>query len=249
MLLSVIVITKNEARNIRRCLRSVAGWVDEIVVLDSGSTDNTVAICREFTPRVYVTDWPGYGRQKNRALNLAGGDWVLSLDADEWVTAGLREEIRQAITQTEFQGFYMPRLNMFCGRFQRHGDASRDRVLRLFKRDCGEFTDDFVHEKVVCKGNVGGLKQRLFHHSSRTLPEWTAQMEKYTRLTAELRHSKGCRSNPCKAVLNGAWIFFRSYLLRQGYRDGRLGFIAAKLNAKSSFYKNLQLWQLGSNSR
>jgi glycosyltransferase involved in cell wall biosynthesis len=244
-LLSAIVITKNEARNIRRCLRSMADWVDEIIVLDSGSTDETVAICHQFTSQVYITDWPGYGPQKNRALHLAQGDWVLSLDADEWVRADLRAEIQQAILQDQFQGFYLPRLNMFCGRFQRYGDAPRDKVLRLFKREASSFTEDFVHEKVICQGKIGYLQRPLLHHSSRTLAEWTAQMEKYALLTARLRHSKGRRSNPGKAVVNSLWIFFRSYILRQGFRDGRLGFIYAKLNAQSSFQKNLHLWRMG----
>lgn len=247
--LSVIIIVKNEARNIRRCLRSLAGLANEIIILDSGSTDNTVEICRQYTSHVFITDWPGYGPQKNRALRRAQGDWVLSLDADEWVTAPLRAEIQHAIQQTDVQGFYLPRLNMFCGRFQRHGDAARDKVLRLFQRNAGEFTNDIAHEKVICQGKIGYLQQRLLHNSSRTLTEWSAQMQNYTRLTAELRHAKGKRSNPLQAVLNGAWIFFRSYFLRQGYRDGRLGWLFAKLNAISSFQKNLQLWRLNRQSK
>lgn len=247
--LSVIVIVKNEARNIKRCLRSIAPIANEIIILDSGSTDNTVEICRQYTPHVFITDWPGYGPQKNRALQRAQGDWVLSLDADEWVTAPLRTEIQKAMQQADFQGFYLPRLNMFCGRFQRYGDAARDKVLRLFQRNAGEFTNDIAHEKVICQGKIGCLHHRLFHNSSRTKAAWSAQMQNYTRLTAELRHAKGKQSNPFKAILNGAWIFFRSYFLRQGFRDGQLGFLYAKLNAQSSFQKNLQLWQLNKKSK
>lgn len=244
-MLSVIVITKNEARNIRRCLRSVANLADEIIVLDSGSSDATVAICKEFTSQVIVTDWPGYGPQKNRALALAQGDWVLSLDADEWVRAPLQNEILQAVQQNKFAGFTMPRINMFCGRFQRYGDAAQDRVLRLFRRDASKFTDDFIHEKVLCSGAIGRLQQPLLHNSSRTYEAWTAQMQKYTKLTAELRYTKGRRSNPTKAIVNAGWIFFRSYVLRQGFRDGKVGLLYATLNAKSSFQKNWLLWQLG----
>jgi glycosyltransferase involved in cell wall biosynthesis len=243
--ISVIVITKNEARNIRRCLRSVHGWVDEIIVLDSGSTDQTLEICRQFTAQVYVTDWPGYGAQKNRALQLAKSDWVLSLDADEWVRPALQAEIQQAIRNSHFPAFYMPRLNMFCGRFQRYGDAARDRVLRLFQRERGKFTNDAVHEKVICSSPIGHLRQPLLHNSFRTYDEWATQMRRYAELAAELRHTKGQRSNPIKAGISSGWIFFRSYILRQGFRSGRLGFTFAQLNAKSSFQKHWRLWQLG----
>src|SRR5262249_29247399 len=137
------------------------------------------------------------------------------------------------------------RMNMFCGRFQRHGDAAQDKVLRLFKRECGKFTDDIVHEKVVCAGKIGYLQRPLLHNSYRTLAEWSAQMEKYALLTAELRYRKGRRSNPLKAIIHCCWGFIRSYILRQGFRDGRVGFLCAKLSAKSSLQKNWRLWRLG----
>lgn len=244
-MLSVIIIAKNEARKIGRCLRSVAAWADEIIVLDSGSTDNTIEICRRYTGHVYATDWPGYGPQKNRALNLAHGEWVLSLDADEWVRPNLRTEIQHAIQTTDYQAFIMPRINMFCGRFQRFGDAGKDQVLRLFRRDAGAFTDDIVHEKVVCQGKIGYLQHPLLHNSYQTAAEWAEQMHRYALMTAQVRHSKGRRSNPLQAVIHSAWSFFRSYLLRQGFRDGRVGLLCAQLSAKSSFQKNMQLWRLG----
>lgn len=243
--LSVIVIAKNEARNIGRCLRSVSGWADEIIVLDSGSADHTVEICRRYTPQVHLTDWPGYGPQKQRALALARGDWVLSLDADEWVRRDLRAEIQRVVQAPgDCQGFYLRRLTMYCGRFQRHGDAAQDKVLRLFRRDCSQFTPDIVHEKVICTGRAAVLKSALLHNAYRTEAEWSSQMHKYALLTAELRHSKGRRSNPAKATLSAAWIFFRSYIWRAGFRDGRTGYLFAKLNAKSSFCRNMTLWRL-----
>ncbi len=245
--LSVILIVKNEEKNIRRCLRSIFGWTDEIIILDSGSTDQTVSICREFTPHVYVTDWPGYGQQKNRALKLATGDWVLSLDADEWIRPPLKNEIQQAIEQTHFQAFYFPRLTLFCGKFQRYGDAARDQVLRLFDRKAGKFTDDFIHEKVVCNGEIGRLTQALLHNCVNNKEDWVRQMKRYALLTAELRRQKGKRSNPFKAVVNSAWIFFRSYIIRLGFRDGRLGWWYAILNAYSSYIKNMHLWRLNRN--
>jgi glycosyltransferase involved in cell wall biosynthesis len=240
--LSIIVITKNESRNIRRCLRSISGWVSEIIVLDSGSDDNTVEICQQFTDQVYITDWPGYGPQKNRALQLAKGDWILSLDADEWISSHLRKEIQQVIQSKAIAAYIMPRLNMFCGKFLRHGDAAKDTVLRLLQRGSGKFTDDVVHEKIICQGKIGRLQQPLLHNSARNLQEWSAQTEKYALLTATQRYAKGYRSNPLRAILHAGWIFCRSYLIRQGFRDGRIGFLYARLHAKSSFQKNFFLW-------
>ncbi len=247
--ISVIIITKNEVRNISRCLRSVFSWVDEIVVVDSGSTDRTLDICRRYTSKIYIADWPGYGPQKNRALQWARSEWVLSLDADEWIRPALKAEIQQAIRGAKCQGFYIPRLNMFCGRFQRYGDAAQDRVLRLFQRHAGKFSDDIVHEKVICSGNIGHLHQPLLHNSCRTYGEWTAQMTRYAILAADQRYSQGRRSNPVKAGLSSAWIFLRSYILRLGFRDGQPGFTYACLNAKSSFQKHWRLWQKQRRSR
>lgn len=241
---SAIIITKDEERNISRCLRSLIGWVDEIIILDSGSTDNTVSICKQYTSHIYIVDWPGYGPQKNRAMTLAKGDWIFSIDADEWVPANLREEIKQAIEWPQIQAYSMPRLNMFCGRFQRFGDAAHDRVLRLFQRGAAKFSDDIVHEKLICHGKIGILNNALLHNSYRTRQEWARQMQQYAEMTAKLRFQQGKRSNPFKAVLNSAWIFFRSYILRQGFRDGAMGFLFARLNAKSSFQKNLLIWRL-----
>lgn len=241
--ISVIIITKNEARNIGRCLRSVSGWTDEIIVLDSGSTDQTLQICSRYTSRLHIADWPGYGPQKNRALQLAHCEWVLSLDADEWIRPKLRTEIQEAMRNSASQGFYIPRLNMFCGRFLRHGDAARDRVLRLFKREAGKFSDDIVHEKVICTGPIGHLHQPILHNSSRTPEEWAGQMSKYVNLSIQLRSAQGRHSNPWQAVLSSSWIFLRSYILRQGFRDGRLGFRFACFQAKSSFQKHWGLWR------
>jgi len=155
MNISVVIITKNEEANIERCLRSV-DWADEIIVLDSGSTDRTVEISQELGARVSVTaDWPGFGPQKNRALEQATGDWVLSLDADEWVTPDLREEILNVISGPEGAvGFRVPRLSSFCGRFMRHSGWWPDYVTRLFRRGAAKFSDDVVHERVIAEGKV-----------------------------------------------------------------------------------------------
>jgi len=152
MTLSVIVITKNEEESIRDCLESVV-WADEIIVVDSGSTDNTVAICREYTSKVFVTGWPGFGAQKNHALEMTTSDWVLSLDADEGVTPELRAEIQAAISDPGANvAFKMPRLSNYCGRYMRHSGWWPDYIIRLFRRGQGHFSNDLVHEHLIVNG-------------------------------------------------------------------------------------------------
>ena len=154
--ITATIITKNEEKNIRECLESVS-WMDEIVVLDSGSTDRTVEIAREFTPEVFITDWPGYGVQKNRALEKAKCEWIFSLDADERVTPELREEIEAAIVSAGHTGYRMPRLSSYCGRFMKHGGWWPDYVIRLAQRGQCRFSDRLVHEVLVVDGSLGTL--------------------------------------------------------------------------------------------
>jgi len=153
MSLSVIIIAKDAEPMIRRCLESVA-WADEIVVVENGSADRTADIARKLGARVHQTaDWPGYGPQKNRALDLATGDWLLSLDADEWVTPGLRDEIQGAIAGADGTvAFRIPRKSSFCGRYMRHSGWWPDYVVRVFKRGNGRFSADAVHERVIIEG-------------------------------------------------------------------------------------------------
>ena len=154
MSLSIIVIVKNEESSIRECLASVA-WADEIIVLDSGSSDQTVAICREYTDKVYETDWPGFGPQKNRALEYATKDWVLSIDADERISYDLQTEIKRVIQMpARFDAYTMPRRSNYCGRYMKHSGWWPDRVVRLFRRGKASFSDDLVHERIVVTGKT-----------------------------------------------------------------------------------------------
>ncbi len=244
MKLSVIIITKNEAEGIRACLKSVA-WADEIIVVDSGSTDGTVEICREFTDKVYVKDWPGFGPQKNRALDLATGEWVLSLDADERVPAELRAEIIDAIrTPDSRHAFRMPRLSSYCGRFMRYGGWWPDYVTRLFRRKKGRFSDDLVHERVIVNGRIGTLRSHLIHLTYENLEEVLEKVNTYSTsgaLSASHRNKKGSFG---KAVFRGLWAFIRTYLLRAGFLDGREGFMLAVSNAEVTYYRYLKLMYL-----
>lgn len=243
--LSVIIITKNEAENIRACLESVA-WADEIVVVDSGSTDDTLAICREFTPHVHNHDWPGFGAQKNRALGYATGDWVLSLDADERVTPELHAQLVAAMQGGGAEGFYCPRLTQFCGRFIRHCGWYPDYVLRLFKRAKGRFSDDLVHERVILNGHAAKLSSPLLHYSYRTQADIERKVRQYAGAAAQQMFKEGRVASLLDAPVRAAWAFFRTYVPRLGFLDGAAGFNIARMNARTTYLKYHELKKLRS---
>lgn len=243
--LSVCIITRNEARNIRDCLESVT-WADEILVLDSCSEDDTEAICREYTEHFYINEeWLGFGVQKNRVLDLATSDWVLSLDADERVTPALRAEIETVMTQDSPIGVYqLPRQSYYCGRQMRHSGWWPDYVVRLFKRGHGRFSDDLVHERLLFEGRPGRLSNPLTHFSYHDLSEVLERIERYSTAGAENQrdHKRGSLG---KAVTHAAFTFIKTYLLRLGFLDGREGFMVAVSNAETVYYRYLKMyyWQ------
>ncbi|HKQ26512.1 MAG TPA: glycosyltransferase family 2 protein [Burkholderiales bacterium] len=244
MNLSVVIITMNEEAGIRRCLESVM-WADEIVVLDSRSTDATVRICREYTQHVHETDWPGFGPQKNRALERATGDWVLSLDADEWVTPDLRDEILNVISRPEGNlAFRIPRLSSFCGRFMRHSGWWPDHVTRLFRRGAARFSDDVVHERVIAEGKTGTLRQPIMHETFVDLNELLQKMNNYSSLAAREIQRSGKKTTLTGAVFRGLWAFMRTYFLRGGFLDGREGFMLAVATAEGTYYRYAKLMLL-----
>ena len=234
--LSVIIITKNEALNIRECLESVK-WADEIVVVDSGSTDDTVSICREFTPHVYIYGWPGFGIQKNRALGYATQEWILSLDADERVTPELRSEIEITMLEGSKPGYEIPRLSSFCGRYMQHSGWHPDYVTRLFLRNYGRFSNDLVHERVIIDGIVARLQHNLLHESFRDLDQLLSKMNHYSTAGAVMLGNKGREATLTQAITHGLWAFVRSYFLRAGLLDGREGFMLAVSTAEGTYYR------------
>jgi len=238
--LSVILITKNEAPNIRDCLQSVA-WADEVVVVDSGSTDDTVAIAKQMGARVYEHDWPGFGPQKNRALGYASKDWVFSIDADERVTPELRAEIEQAMQAGEADGYYCPRLSQFCGKFIHHSGWYPDYVLRLFKRGAGRFSDSLVHESVLLTGSTARLKTPLLHYSYLTTADVERKVEHYSNAAAQQMLQAGKQSSWAGAALSGGWAFVRTYIIRLGMLDGAAGWNIALMNARTTYLKYRKL--------
>lgn len=242
--LSVIVITHNESARLRACLQSVA-FADEIVVVDSGSTDDTVAIALAMGARVSQTlDWPGFGPQKNRALELATGGWVLSIDADERVTPQLREEIKAAVQAQQFDAYTISRRSSYCGQYMAHSGWYPDRLLRLFRRGCGRFSDALVHEALQVSGPTGQLEGELLHESYADLEAVLEKMNRYSTAGAQALHRKGVKGSLGKALGHGFWAFLRTYLFKRGFLDGRLGLALALSNAEGTYYRYLKLWLL-----
>jgi len=244
-MLSVILITYNEESNIVDCLSSVT-FADEIIVVDAGSTDNTVQLGGLFTDKIIRTaDWPGFGIQKNRALSYAQGEWVLSLDADERVTSALQEEISQILQQASpYTAFRLPRLSYYCGRCLQH--SGRDYVVRLFQKKYARFSQDLVHEKVeVWQGPVGTLKAPLLHYSFVSCEEVLEKVNRYSSASAQMQQGKP--SSLAKAIWHGAWAFLRTYVLKRGFLDGREGFMLAVSNAEGTYYRYVKLMYLNAN--
>jgi glycosyltransferase involved in cell wall biosynthesis len=244
--LSVVLIARDEEGSIGAALDSVQ-WADEVVVVDSGSTDRTVEIARARGAKVMVTsDWPGFGAQKNRALDQATREWVLSLDADERVTPELRQEIAAVVAAGgPHDAYEMARLSSYCGHFMRHGGWWPDRVTRLFRRGSARFSDDLVHERVVVKGSTGRLKGHLLHRAYEDLEEVLRKTDQYSTAGASMRHAAGERGSVTRAVAHGLWAFFRTYVLRAGFLDGRHGFMLAVSNAETTYYRYVKLMLLG----
>ena len=244
MTLSVTVIVKNEEKWIRPCLES-AVWADEIIVLDSGSTDRTVEICGEFPDKVFETDWPGYGPQKNRALQRASGDWVFSLDADERISAELRSEILSTMADPgDYVAFKCPRLSNYCGRYMRHSGWWPDYVTRLFRRGHAAFSDDLVHERLVVEGEVGRLGHPLIHEAFPDLEEVLGKVNSYSSAGACMMHRRMEKGSLWRALSHGLWSFIHTYITRLGFLDGREGFMLAVSNAEGTYYRYLKLMLL-----
>lgn len=248
MRLSVIVITRNERSNISDCLLRL-DFADEVVVLDNASTDGTADIARSLGARVSVTeDWPGFGPQKNRVLDLAGGEWVLSIDADERVTPELREEILTTISGTPSQNvFSFPRLSSYCGQYMMHSGWNPDFVVRLFRRGTVRFSDDLVHEKLLTLGSVVRLKAPLLHLSFPDFESVLDKVNRYSTAGAQIMLKNDKSASLWGAIGHGAWAFFRTYILRRGFLDGHLGLALAISNAEGTYYRYAKRWLMSRN--
>lgn len=243
--LSAVIICRDEEQAIEECLRSVR-WMDEIIVVDSGSRDRTLEICRAYTERVYQESWRGFGAQKAFALSQATGDWVFSIDADERITDRLRASVEAAVhREARFAAYRCARRNFFLGRWMRHGGWYPDRQVRLLRRDRCRFDERPVHETVITDGPVGDLEGDLLHYTYDNLGEYIERQHRYATLGAEILHRAGRRARvwalPSKPVVK----FLEVYLYKQGFRDGVEGLVAALLASFASLIRFAKLWEMG----
>lgn len=244
MKLSVIIITLNEAAHIGDCLDSVA-FADEWIVVDSGSTDATCEIARSKGATVVQTDdWPGFGPQKNRALDLASGEWVLSIDADERVTPELAQAIQAVLEAPAHDAYEVARLSSFCGRWIRHSGWWPDPVLRLFRRGAARFSDALVHERVLPQGSTGRLDAHFLHYPYPDLESLLGKVNRYSTDGAAMMHARGRRTGVAGIIGHSVWTFIRIYILRRGFLDGPEGFILAAVGAAGSFFRYAKLYLL-----
>ncbi|MFA5072413.1 MAG: glycosyltransferase family 2 protein [Nitrospirota bacterium] len=244
--LSVALITYNEEANIRRTLESVK-WADEIVVLDSGSTDKTIEICREFTDNVFHQEWHGFATQKNSAIDTCTGDWILSLDADEPIEPELAEEIRTLISSSNsHDGYWIPRRTFFLGKEMKHGGWYPDYNLRLFKKGKGRFQERAVHESIYVNGSIGKTKNAILHYAYPDLTSYIASINKYSSLSVDVMSARAIstfRTSCVNIIFRPVLTFFHKYIIRGGFLDGKHGLILNSFHAFYVFVKYAKAWE------
>lgn len=244
--LSVTVITLNEEKNIGRTLESVR-WADELIVLDSGSTDRTLEICREYTDKVFHQDWLGYAGQKNTAIDRATGDWILSLDADEPIEPALSDEIRTLITEPDAcDGYRIPRKTFFLGKWMRHGGWYPDYNLRLFRKGRGRFQERAVHEAVRVEGRIGQTRHAILHHAYPDLASYVASINKYSSLAVSVIEKQGIsrfQASWMNILFRPILTFLLKYVLRLGFLDGKHGLVLNIFHAYYVFAKYAKAWE------
>ena len=232
--LSVTIITLNEESRIEKCINS-ASFADEIIVVDSDSSDQTVEIAKKAGARVIHQDWLGYGRQKQFAVEQAANDWVLCMDADEWVSPELSQSIQKVLERPVLSAYQFPRRNRFMGRWLRYGEGYPDWSLRLFDRNHAHWSEDEVHEKVVPDGDVGKVSGDLMHESEDGLQRYLEKQKRYALILS--RRKTALASVPFLLLLSPLVRFTKTFIFRRGFLDGYQGFMHCLIGAAGSYYK------------
>lgn len=250
--ISVVIITLNEEKNLSRCLTSVAGIADEVVVVDSSSTDNTVAIAQKYGARVVNQAFLGYGAQKNFANEQATNDWILSLDADEALSPELQQSILSVKAKPEYDAYSLSRLTNYCGKWIKHCGWYPDKKLRLFNKTKGKWQGEKIHEywePTETEKRIGELHGDLLHYSFYTISDHIRQIEKFTEISARTAVEQGKGCSIWKIVLVPKWNFFLDYIIRLGILDGFAGYVICKLSAHAAFIKYTKIRQYALLSR
>ena len=244
--ISACVTTFNEERNITRCLESVKGWCDEIVVVDSYSSDRTVDICKRYTDRVYQHEWLGYIGQKNLARDMARNPWILFIDADEEVSPELREEILKELEADPppYSGYQFPRMVNYLGQWIRHGEWYPDIKLRLFVKAKGQSGGQEPHDQVFVNGPIKTLKSPLWHYTYEDIDDHLTTMNRYSGITAKEKFKSGDRFCWTDFLFRPPFRFIKAYVLRGGFLDGKRGFLIAIVSSFGVCMKYAKLWEL-----
>lgn len=229
--LSVAIITKNSKKSIEKCVTS-ALFADEVIVVDSGSEDNTVQICENLGCKVLQKEWMGFGKQKQFAIDNCKNEWVFVLDSDEVITKELQDEILSTLKSPKYNGYKVARLNYFFRKPIYHCGLYPDHTIRLFDKNFGKFSDDEVHEKVVISGNIGVLKHHMLHFAYDSVDEFIQKQNRYSSLNA--------KQNRLKAIINPYWTFFKIFIIKKGFLEGWRGFVIAKLYSQYTFWKYIK---------
>lgn len=242
--LSVTIITLNEERNIRDALESLT-WVDEIIIVDSGSNDKTISICKEYTEKIFYNPWPGINSQKAFAKKLVTYDWILNIDADEKVSPELAAEIQSILGQGgHYDGYFIPRKVYYLGRWIEHSGWYPDYKLRLFRTEKGRWNGIDPHDVVVVDGKTGYLKGNIYHFTYENIEDHVKTMNNLTSVAAKEYKKKGKRDGLLSLMVRPPLTFLKKYILKQGFRDGLPGFIIAISSAYYVFLKYAKLWEL-----
>ncbi|MBI5587428.1 MAG: glycosyltransferase family 2 protein [Deltaproteobacteria bacterium] len=244
--ISVTIIALNEEDNIRDCLESVK-WADEILVSDSGSADSTVDICREYGAEVYKDKWLGFGKQKNLIGDRAKNRWVLNIDADERVSAELKDEILKAVGSNGADGYYIARKNYFGKRWIKHCGWYPDYNLRLYRKDKGRFNERSVHEAVAVKGRKEHLENPFTHHTYKDVADYLERMQRYSTLAAREMFDNGRKAGMTDILLRPFFTFFKMFVIKGGFLDGAAGAVLSFLYAAYTLSKYAKLWEMKNN--
>lgn len=241
--ISAVIITKNEEKNIERCLNSLQ-WTDEIIIVDSGSVDKTIEICQRYECKIITTEWLGFGKTKRLAVDSAKYDWILSIDADEEISPGLKNRIKEIFLRgPKCNGYKIKRISYYLDKRIKHSGWGKEYKLRLFNRKYGNFNERTVHESVTIKGETGTIQEPIYHYPYPTVKVHLEKMNLYAQIFAEENSKKGKRSSITGAVFHSVSKFIKMYLLQFGFLDGKVGLLLALNSAYGVFLKYVYLWE------